>query len=480
MQRRTIGTRRAVVLALMVAGALVISVITDSLPADGGQPPAPGIRVAQRFRPRGGLRPAPDTGDDELGLDGVFLPPDRTAKRRLELAQEMLGRAAFRRRRAAVGRAVGKRRGFLLQAGSRRARLSQPESRSRPADRRAAGRRPRVVRTAVRGPRAQLLTEAAAPGNLADLAEVSRQFFYTDAGQEATFLLARHHLDQNRPLAAALCLERLRAVPAAARGSSRRCRLRWPLAGCGRASRDRSRETLRATEAFERGGRSDDRRQAGRVVRKRRAGGRLARGQVGAAAPGAQHERRRVDDVSRRRKPQRRQRRRPAAVERPLAAARGRRRRGGKIRRQGASRLPEPGYRRPAQHAPAGRGRRGGDAHRLCASRRSISTTASWSGNTRRSTMRFEQFLKVGSLQQHSARLAATDVRARPAGVGGRDLRHAVQRRQPSLLHRGARPGRRDDQYPLYRGCPTAAARNRRTRGAPTGWPLASCARRAS
>ncbi len=95
MQRRTIGTRRAVVLALMVAGALVISVITDSLPADGGQPPAPGIRVAQRFRPRGGLRPAPDTGDDELGLDGVFLPPDRTAKRRLELAQELLGERRF-------------------------------------------------------------------------------------------------------------------------------------------------------------------------------------------------------------------------------------------------------------------------------------------------------------------------------------------------------------------------------------------------
>ena len=61
----------------------------------------------------------------------------------------------------------------------------------------------------------QMLKEATAHGNLAEVAEVSRQFFYTEAGQEATFLLARHHLDQDRPLAAALTLERLGEMPSA-------------------------------------------------------------------------------------------------------------------------------------------------------------------------------------------------------------------------------------------------------------------------
>ncbi len=62
-----------------------------------------------------------------------------------------------------------------------------------------------------------MLKQATASGNLVDVAEVSRKFFHTQAGQEATFLLARHHLDQNRPLAAALALERLRGTPTSQR-----------------------------------------------------------------------------------------------------------------------------------------------------------------------------------------------------------------------------------------------------------------------
>ncbi len=55
-----------------------------------------------------------------------------------------------------------------------------------------------------------MLTEAAAAGDVAGLAEVARRFFFTKAGNEATLLIARHHLDHERPLAAALCLQRLR------------------------------------------------------------------------------------------------------------------------------------------------------------------------------------------------------------------------------------------------------------------------------
>jgi outer membrane protein assembly factor BamB len=61
----------------------------------------------------------------------------------------------------------------------------------------------------------QMLQEAAAAGDLVRIADVSRRFFYTQAGGEATFLLGRHYLDQNRPLAAVMCFERLLAVPEA-------------------------------------------------------------------------------------------------------------------------------------------------------------------------------------------------------------------------------------------------------------------------
>ena len=42
------------------------------------------------------------------------------------------------------------------------------------------------------------------------LAEVSRRFFHTEAGYEATLLLGLYHLDHGQPLAAALALSRLR------------------------------------------------------------------------------------------------------------------------------------------------------------------------------------------------------------------------------------------------------------------------------
>jgi outer membrane protein assembly factor BamB len=54
-----------------------------------------------------------------------------------------------------------------------------------------------------------LMRKAAANGDARGLAEVSRQFFHTQAGYEATFLLGLDHLDHGRPLAGALTLRRL-------------------------------------------------------------------------------------------------------------------------------------------------------------------------------------------------------------------------------------------------------------------------------
>ncbi len=63
----------------------------------------------------------------------------------------------------------------------------------------------------------QLLDEAVRSGQSDRLAEVSRRFFHTEAGYEATFLLGLDYLDRGSPLAGALMLERLKQAPGAAR-----------------------------------------------------------------------------------------------------------------------------------------------------------------------------------------------------------------------------------------------------------------------
>ncbi len=62
------------------------------------------------------------------------------------------------------------------------------------------------------------LNRAVAKGEAAGLSEVSAQWFHTQAGYEATFLLALYHLDHGAPLAGALTLKRLREAEAAAEG----------------------------------------------------------------------------------------------------------------------------------------------------------------------------------------------------------------------------------------------------------------------
>ncbi len=61
----------------------------------------------------------------------------------------------------------------------------------------------------------QLLEQAVAARDIEKLTDVSRRFFHTQAGYDATFLLGQHLLDRRRPLAAAMTLARLLDCPAA-------------------------------------------------------------------------------------------------------------------------------------------------------------------------------------------------------------------------------------------------------------------------
>lgn len=60
------------------------------------------------------------------------------------------------------------------------------------------------------GSEAQRLLEiAVSESDIGKLIDVSRKYFQTEAGQQATYLVGRYHLDTGRPLAAALTLQRL-------------------------------------------------------------------------------------------------------------------------------------------------------------------------------------------------------------------------------------------------------------------------------
>jgi outer membrane protein assembly factor BamB len=66
------------------------------------------------------------------------------------------------------------------------------------------------------GADAKVALEAALQSNdLTQLTEVSRRYFQTKAGYDATLILGRYQLDQGRPLAAALTLKRVADVPTA-------------------------------------------------------------------------------------------------------------------------------------------------------------------------------------------------------------------------------------------------------------------------
>ncbi|MEX0676434.1 MAG: PQQ-binding-like beta-propeller repeat protein [Pirellulales bacterium] len=204
----------------LVAAAAGLGILIPSGLASLAQAPQPaappGVRVRQVQIRRNFARNAALRGDDELAADGVFLPPDRQAKRRLELAGELIGERRFGEAVRLLGSLLEDKEDFFFKPDA-----EEPVFRSLKAE---AGRLlaelPPQGRESYElqfGSQArQTLKEAAAAGDLAQVAEVSRRFFFTHAGACATFLLGRHYLDQNRPLFAALCFERLLDAPDAA------------------------------------------------------------------------------------------------------------------------------------------------------------------------------------------------------------------------------------------------------------------------
>ncbi len=157
--------------------------------------------------------PAPASNEDLA--ENVFLPPDRRTLQRFFQAKELLAKGRYGEAVQNLGAILDGPEDYFFQP-----QQEQPIHRSLKAEaQRLIGQMPREGRELYElqyGARAKhLLEEAIAAGDVQRLAEVSRRFFHTRAGYEATFLLGLYHLDHGRPLSGALILQRLMDSPVA-------------------------------------------------------------------------------------------------------------------------------------------------------------------------------------------------------------------------------------------------------------------------
>ncbi|HVU86931.1 MAG TPA: PQQ-binding-like beta-propeller repeat protein [Pirellulales bacterium] len=181
----------------------------------------------------------PDAVDD----DPIFFPADRATLQRLSKAEELLKEKRFGEAVRLLGDILEAPEDFFFQP-----KRDEPIHRSLKAEaQRLIGELPAEGREAYEllfGEMARRsLDGAVASGDTSALTEVSRRFFHTSAGYEATYLLAAQQIDHGQPLAAALSLKRLQGTPAGAKfepALSVKLAACWLQAGMS----DNARETL--------------------------------------------------------------------------------------------------------------------------------------------------------------------------------------------------------------------------------------------
>jgi outer membrane protein assembly factor BamB len=143
--------------------------------------------------------------------DNVFVLPDRTVVQRLTQAKQLLADGAYSQAIELLDRILKSPQDSFFQ----------PDKDMPAVHRSLKGEAQRLIGDMPRKGREEylrkferearnLLTQAKAAGDPTALGDVSRRYFHTAAGYEATFLLGLHHFDHGRPLAAALTLQRLR------------------------------------------------------------------------------------------------------------------------------------------------------------------------------------------------------------------------------------------------------------------------------
>ena len=198
-------------ISLAALASLLLLVSADSLHPLCGQiaPAAPGAEV-----------PAADS-DDQL-TERVFLPPDRSIRQLLDRAEQLLAKERYSEAVQALHSVLNSPEDYFFrpQLATKQKTAGQTYRSLKSEARRLIGQLPaggkRSYDLQFGATARRKLDQAVADGDMEAVAEVTRRYCHTEASQEALVLLGRYHLDQGRPLAAALCIEQVQRTAAAA------------------------------------------------------------------------------------------------------------------------------------------------------------------------------------------------------------------------------------------------------------------------
>ena len=148
----------------------------------------------------------------------IFLPAPRNLRQNLSRAQKALDEQRFSDAVTELGEILNSPTGddyFLGTAGSKDAQVSlKTQAQQLLGSMPSKGRQLYELQYGAEA--RSMLDKALEEGNVQLLTDVTRRFFHTKAGYEATLLLGRWQLDQGRPLAGALTLRRVAETESAA------------------------------------------------------------------------------------------------------------------------------------------------------------------------------------------------------------------------------------------------------------------------
>jgi outer membrane protein assembly factor BamB len=158
---------------------------------------------------------ATPAAEDDNG-PGNFAAPDRNVLQSLNHAQKVLKEGHYGEALEGLSQILRSNEDYFFQPDRK-----APIYKSLKAEaRQLLGQMPREGRDLYEvrsgGEARDKLNRAVAAGDDKALSEISAQLFHTQAGYEATWLLALYHMDHGAPLAGALTLKRLREAGAAA------------------------------------------------------------------------------------------------------------------------------------------------------------------------------------------------------------------------------------------------------------------------
>ena len=198
----------AVSMRKWAVGSIVALFLAAGWVATGQGPDAWAFQVEEPGPPTEVARPNDAVSKVAIGQTS-FVPAERSMLLLLNRAQRLLDESRHGEAAQCLGVILESPDDFFFRPDA-----SSPIHRSLKAEaRRMIERMPRKGRELYElefgSVARRMLDEAVTAGNVDALAEVSRRFFHTRAGTEATLLLGFHHLDHGRQMAGALTFKRL-------------------------------------------------------------------------------------------------------------------------------------------------------------------------------------------------------------------------------------------------------------------------------